>query len=150
MLDLAHAAHGRSRERAWRILAGILIAAVIVSGLAYVVFGIGVEAHLDHILILPSWLIVLLVFLLPALEASAFVGAGRWTRRAWGAAAGPSALRPRTATAAAILAAAHPETGTVSPTTTPASYSRGDPVVEASPHGGPFARPDPSPSAEPA
>jgi undecaprenyl-diphosphatase len=74
VLDPAHAALGGSLRRAWRILAGILIATVIVGGLAYVVFGVGVEALLDHILTLPSWLIVLLVFLLPALEASAFVG----------------------------------------------------------------------------
>jgi membrane-associated protein len=47
---------------------------VIVGGLAYVFFGIGVEALIEHILTLPSWLIVLLVFLLPALEASALVG----------------------------------------------------------------------------
>ena len=74
MLDPAQAALGRSRGRAWRILAGILIAAVVVGGLAYIVFGVGVEALLEHILTMPAWLILVLVFLLPALEASAFVG----------------------------------------------------------------------------
>lgn len=74
MLDPAQAALGRSRGRAWRILAGVLIGAAVVSGLAYIVFGVGVEALLEHILTMPAWLILVLVFLLPALEASAFVG----------------------------------------------------------------------------
>ncbi|MGZ6869618.1 MAG: DedA family protein [Frankiaceae bacterium] len=74
MLDPAQAAFGRSRGRAWRILAGVLIGAAVVSGLAYIVFGVGVEALLEHILTMPAWLILVLVFLLPALEASAFVG----------------------------------------------------------------------------
>ena len=74
MLDPAQAALSRSRGRAWRILAGVLIGAAVVSGLAYIVFGVGVEALLEHILTMPAWLILVLVFLLPALEASAFVG----------------------------------------------------------------------------
>ncbi|MGZ4664388.1 MAG: hypothetical protein ACXV5Q_04895 [Frankiaceae bacterium] len=115
MLDLVPAAHGRSRERAWRILAGILIAAVIVSGLPYVVFEVGVQARLEHILILPSSLIVRLVFLLPAATRSA---TGE-NARAFGRHTGAKGV---------VLGR----------------------VVEASPHGGPLARPDTSSSAEPA
>ena len=42
--------------------------------LAWVVFGIGVSTLLEKILHLPSWLILLLVFLLPFLEAAVLVG----------------------------------------------------------------------------
>jgi undecaprenyl-diphosphatase len=41
---------------------------------AWVVFGIGVDQLLEKILHLPSWLILLLVFLLPGLEAAIFIG----------------------------------------------------------------------------
>jgi undecaprenyl-diphosphatase len=53
------------------IYAGIVLA---VAGAAYVVFGVGIDRILEHILNLPALLIITLVFLLPALEASAFVG----------------------------------------------------------------------------
>lgn len=54
------------------VVAGISLA--IAGVLAWVVFGIGVSHLLDKILHLPSWLILLLVFLLPGLEAAAFIG----------------------------------------------------------------------------
>jgi membrane-associated protein len=41
---------------------------------AWLVFGIGISNLLEKILHLPSWLILLLVFLLPGLEAAAFIG----------------------------------------------------------------------------
>lgn len=47
---------------------------VIVAAAAYLVFGVGIDRILEHILNLPAWLIVFLVFLLPGLEASIFVG----------------------------------------------------------------------------
>src|SRR3954469_11205171 len=53
------------------IYAGIV---VLVAGAAYVVFGIGIDRILEHILNLPPWLIVFFVFLLPGLEASIFIG----------------------------------------------------------------------------
>lgn len=46
------------------IYAGII---VLVAGAAYVVFGIGIDKILEHILNLPALLIIFLVFLLPAL-----------------------------------------------------------------------------------
>lgn len=53
------------------LYAGII---VIVAGAAYLVFGVGIDKILEHILNLPAPLIIFLVFLLPALEASIFVG----------------------------------------------------------------------------
>ena len=53
------------------IYAGIV---VLVAGAAYLVFGVGIDRILEHILNLPPWLIVFLVFLLPGLEASIFIG----------------------------------------------------------------------------
>ena len=53
------------------VYAGILLVAV---ALAWVVFGVGIDKLLEKILNLPSWLIISLVFLLPALEASVFIG----------------------------------------------------------------------------
>lgn len=55
---------------------GLLFAgiAVVIAGAAYLIFGIGIERILEHILNLPAWLIIFLVFLLPGLEASIFVG----------------------------------------------------------------------------
>jgi membrane-associated protein len=54
------------------IVAGIVLA--VAGLLAWLVFGVGVSHLLDKILHLPSWLILLLVFLLPGLEAAAFIG----------------------------------------------------------------------------
>ena len=51
-----------------------LIVLVVVGVLAWVVFGIGLGHLLEKILHLPAWLILLLVFLLPGLEASVFLG----------------------------------------------------------------------------
>jgi len=53
------------------VYAGIV---VLVAGAAYLVFGIGIDRILEHILNLPALLIIFLVFLLPALEASIFIG----------------------------------------------------------------------------
>jgi membrane-associated protein len=53
------------------VYAGIIL---VVAGAAYLVFGIGIDRILEHILNLPAWLIVFLVFLLPGLEASIFIG----------------------------------------------------------------------------
>jgi undecaprenyl-diphosphatase len=53
------------------IYAGIV---VLVAGAAYLVFGVGIDHILEHILNLPALLIIFLVFLLPALEASIFIG----------------------------------------------------------------------------
>ncbi|HEX4019230.1 MAG TPA: DedA family protein [Frankiaceae bacterium] len=47
---------------------------VVIGLLAWVFFGIGVGTLLEKILHLPAWLILLLVFLLPGLEASIFLG----------------------------------------------------------------------------
>jgi undecaprenyl-diphosphatase len=47
---------------------------VVVGLLAWVFFGIGIGHLLEKILHLPAWLILLLVFLLPGLEASIFLG----------------------------------------------------------------------------
>lgn len=51
--------------------AGIVAAA---AGLVWVIFGVGLDSIFEHILNLPAWLIVFLAFLLPALEASIFIG----------------------------------------------------------------------------
>jgi membrane-associated protein len=51
-----------------------LLAAAIVGALAWVFFGIGVSSLLEKILHLPSWLILLLVFLLPFSEAAVLIG----------------------------------------------------------------------------
>jgi membrane-associated protein len=48
---------------------------LVIGGLAAWLFiGVGVDSLLEKILHLPSWLILLLVFLLPGLEAAAFIG----------------------------------------------------------------------------
>jgi undecaprenyl-diphosphatase len=64
-------AQRRRMIRRGLVYAGLVVAA---AGLAYLVFGVGIDTILEHILTLPAWLIVSLVFLLPALEASAFIG----------------------------------------------------------------------------
>lgn len=51
-----------------------VLALVAIGLLAWVFFGIGLGHLLDKILHLPAWLILLLVFLLPGLEASIFLG----------------------------------------------------------------------------
>ncbi len=52
----------------------VAIALAIGGVLAWLVFGIGIDKLLEKILHLPAWLILTLVFLLPALEAAAFIG----------------------------------------------------------------------------
>jgi undecaprenyl-diphosphatase len=48
---------------------------LVVGGLAaWLVVGVGIDNLLEKILHLPAWLILLLVFLLPGLEAAAFIG----------------------------------------------------------------------------
>jgi membrane-associated protein len=51
-----------------------LIVLVAVGLLAWLFVGVGVDRLLEKILHLPAWLILLLVFLFPGLEASIFVG----------------------------------------------------------------------------
>jgi membrane-associated protein len=63
----------RRRVTPRRILFTVL-ALVVVGVLAWVFFGVGVGHLLEKILHLPAWLILLLVFLLPGLEASIFLG----------------------------------------------------------------------------
>ncbi len=55
----------------------VVVAAVVlavVGALAWLVVAVGIDQLLEKILHLPAWLILLLVFLLPALEAAAFIG----------------------------------------------------------------------------
>ncbi len=59
-----------TRKRVIALAIGLAVGGV----LAWLVFGIGVDKLLEKILHLPSWLILLLVFLLPGLEAAAFIG----------------------------------------------------------------------------
>lgn len=63
----------RRRVTVKRAMVAVLILAVV-GVLAWVFFGIGVSTLLEKILHLPAWLILLLVFLLPGLEAAAFIG----------------------------------------------------------------------------
>ncbi len=63
----------RRRLTRQRVLIGLIVLAVA-GLLAWVFFGIGVGHLLEKILHLPAWLILLLVFLLPGLEASIFLG----------------------------------------------------------------------------
>jgi membrane-associated protein len=51
-----------------------VVVLVAVAALAWVFFGIGVSNLLEKILHLPAWLILLLVFLLPGLEAAVLIG----------------------------------------------------------------------------
>jgi membrane-associated protein len=51
-----------------------LLGLAVIGVLAWVFLGVGVGHLLDKILHLPAWLILLLVFLLPGLEASIFLG----------------------------------------------------------------------------
>jgi membrane-associated protein len=63
----------RRRVTPRRILFTVL--ALVAAGLlSWVFFGIGLSTLLEKILHLPAWLILFLVFLLPALEASIFLG----------------------------------------------------------------------------
>jgi membrane-associated protein len=50
------------------------LALVVIGAVAWVFFGVGVSNLLEKILHLPSWLILLLVFLLPGLEAAVLIG----------------------------------------------------------------------------
>ncbi len=63
----------RRRVTSRRMLLTVLVLAII-GLLAWVFFGVGVSHLLEKILHLPAWLILLLVFLLPGLEASIFLG----------------------------------------------------------------------------
>jgi membrane-associated protein len=63
----------RRRITAKRVLFTV-IALAIGGALAWVFFGVGVSHLLEKILHLPSWLILLLVFLLPGLEAAVLIG----------------------------------------------------------------------------
>jgi membrane-associated protein len=63
----------RRRFTKQRVLIGAAVL-VVVGLLAWVFFGIGLGHLLEKILHLPAWLILLLVFLLPGLEASIFLG----------------------------------------------------------------------------
>ena len=63
----------RRRVTPHRILFAVL-GLVVIGLLVWVFFGIGVGHLLEKILHLPAWLILLLVFLLPGLEASIFLG----------------------------------------------------------------------------
>jgi undecaprenyl-diphosphatase len=63
----------RRRITGRRVLVGLIVL-VVVGLLAWVFFGIGLGNLLEKILHLPAWLILLLVFLLPGLEASIFLG----------------------------------------------------------------------------
>ena len=56
-----------------RVISSVLILAAVGVG-AWLVLGVGIDNLLEKILHLPSWLILLLVFLLPGLEAAAFIG----------------------------------------------------------------------------
>ncbi len=62
------------RRVARKRVVSVLMGAVIVGLLGWLIFGIGIDKLLEKILHLPGWLILLLVFLLPALEAAAFIG----------------------------------------------------------------------------
>ncbi len=63
----------RRRVTPRRILLTVLVL-VVIGLLSWVFFGVGVSRLLEKILHLPGWLILLLVFLLPGLEASIFLG----------------------------------------------------------------------------
>ncbi len=63
---------GRRVTRRRVLVTGIVL--VVVGLLAWVFFGVGLGHLLEKILHLPAWLILLLVFLLPGLEASIFLG----------------------------------------------------------------------------
>ena len=64
----------RRRRITRRRVIGTAIGLAIGGLAAWVVFGIGVDQLLEKILHLPAWLILLLVFLLPGLEAAIFIG----------------------------------------------------------------------------
>jgi membrane-associated protein len=64
----------RRRRFTKKRLLGLAFGLVVVGLLAWLIFGVGIDHLLEKILNLPSWLILLLVFLLPALEASIFIG----------------------------------------------------------------------------
>jgi membrane-associated protein len=76
--DVPAAYEDRRNQRRRMIKRGLIYAGlvVVVAGAAYVVFGIGIDKILEHILNLPPLLIIFLVFLLPGLEASIFIGVG--------------------------------------------------------------------------
>lgn len=71
---VAPAEPGRRRRLTKRRLIGLAIGLVVVGLLGWLIFGVGINQLLEKILNLPPWLILLLVFLLPALEASIFIG----------------------------------------------------------------------------
>lgn len=74
---MVEGAFERRRAARRRLLRrGVLIAtAVAAAGVAvWAVAVVGIDTLVEKILSLPAWLVVSLVFLLPALEASAFVG----------------------------------------------------------------------------
>jgi membrane-associated protein len=62
------------RRLTLRRSAAAALTLAVIGVVAWVVFGVGVSSLLEKLLHLPSWLILLLVFLLPGLEAAAFVG----------------------------------------------------------------------------
>ncbi len=64
----------RRRRVTKKRVIGVAIGLVVVGLLSWLIFGVGINHLLEKILNLPAWLILLLVFLLPALEASIFVG----------------------------------------------------------------------------
>jgi membrane-associated protein len=70
----APAGPARRRRFTKKRLIGLAIGLVVVGLLGWLIFGVGIDHLLEKILNLPPWLILLLVFLLPALEASIFVG----------------------------------------------------------------------------
>ncbi len=63
----------RRRVTRQRVIVALIVL-VVVGVVAWVFFGIGLGHLLEKILHLPAWLILLLVFLLPGLEASIFLG----------------------------------------------------------------------------
>ena len=70
----AHESPVPSRTFTVKRLLWTTLALVVVGAIAWVFFGVGVSNLLEKILHLPSWLILLLVFLLPGLEAAVLIG----------------------------------------------------------------------------
>ncbi|MGF7233682.1 MAG: DedA family protein [Frankia sp.] len=62
------------RRRFLRNAATVVIGAMIIAAALWVIYGIGIDTIVGKIQNLPTALVVTLVFLIPALEASAFVG----------------------------------------------------------------------------
>lgn len=66
----------KQRQRSRRLRRALIVASLLVAAgaLIAVVSTVGIDGAVERILTLPRWLVLTVVFLLPALEAAAFVG----------------------------------------------------------------------------